>query len=137
LYGVIVMVLCAFISIPFIGIRPLFCLGLLIGTAVSILNICLMTFLTETAVKNGNRFLPAIGMMLRMAIYAAAFIAALLLLGFAGGLGVAIGFITIYAAIFYVNAVQIRITKRNERREREAAEAEVVLNSKLPDNPGK
>jgi ABC-type spermidine/putrescine transport system permease subunit II len=118
------MVLCALISLPIIGLNPVFCFSLLIGTAISILNVCLMVLLTEIAVKNGNRFLPMLGMLLRVVIYAAAFLIALMQLGYPGGLGTAIGFLTVYIAIFYLNAVDIKLAKRRQRKAQETAASE-------------
>jgi cell division protein FtsW (lipid II flippase) len=113
------MALCGFLSMLFVGVKPLFCLGLFIGTAVSVINVCMLAWFTELSVNKGNRFLPGLGLLLRMVIYAAAFAITLLLLGSECVTGTAIGFVTVYAAIFFVNGVELRLAKKRMKREQE------------------
>jgi hypothetical protein len=131
------MILCVVASFPIGGLKPYFCLGLLIGTLISILNVCLMTLITEISVQKENKFLPALGLLLRVIIYAAAFLVTLLYFGFEGGLGTAIGFLTVYVAIIYINAVDLRIAKKKAAKAQEAAVTGTVLNKPLPDSPKK
>jgi hypothetical protein len=112
LYGMGVMVICGIISLPISGFNLSLIGGLVLGAAVSSLNIFLLGFFTERALTRGQGFLGTIGFILRMLIYGGAFAVSLTMMGTVAAIGTAIGFMTAYAALFYLSGVRPWLLKK-------------------------
>ncbi|MDR2157178.1 MAG: hypothetical protein LBO81_05310 [Clostridiales Family XIII bacterium] len=110
-YGVGIMALCGLISLPVLGVNLLFVGGLIFGTAVSVLNISLLAFFTERSLLFGKPLLATVGLVLRMSLCGAAFVGSVTALGDMAGFGTAVGFVTVYAAVFWLNGVRPHILR--------------------------
>jgi hypothetical protein len=126
LYGFAIMALCAVISLPVLGFDPLFLGGLVLGSAVSSLNIALLTAFAERAVLSGRMPAAIIGFVLRIALYAGALGLSFTMLGVVAGIGTSAGFLTTHAAVFYLNGIKPRIFKKADREDRDAVVREYV-----------
>ncbi|MDR0817333.1 MAG: hypothetical protein LBN35_01700 [Clostridiales Family XIII bacterium] len=100
-----------------------FVCGITAGTLSSVVNFYIMAHFAELALSRGKSILSAVGLLLRMVIYAGVFIGMFYLFGrevynqgLAAGIGTALGFLTSLLAIVWVNAVLPMIRARREAR---------------------
>lgn len=102
IYGVLVMLIMEVISLPFLGFNLKFLYGLLLGTAISIVNFNIMTFATVRMLKTGKSYLAAVNYIIRLLIYGGVFYVAIKTDNLSG-LGCILGFITTKVAIYIVH----------------------------------
>jgi hypothetical protein len=116
LYSTGLMACCGLISLLVLGVNLPFVGGLILGTAVSILNISFLTIFTVRALSCGRSAITVIGFVLRVLIYGVSFGFSLLAMGNMAALGTACGFVMAYAALFYLNGVKPRLFAGSVRR---------------------
>lgn len=102
LAGVGLMLFLELAAIPFLGFDPGFSVGLIAGTGVSALNMSLLAFLAERAIDRRKAALSVVGFALRILIFGGVLSAAAIFFGKTTALGVALGFLTVYLAVFLI-----------------------------------
>lgn len=106
---IIVGLFCEVISLFFLGWNPKFAYGLLLGTAISIVNFNLMEFYLHKTLINSNRWMFFLGYMNRLLIFGVSFYVAIKV-GILSGLGAIIGFMTLKIAIFYIHGIRAKFS---------------------------
>lgn len=101
LYGVIISLLCALISIIFIGVNVQFLYGLALGTSIAIVNFQLLAFTLKKVLGGLGAYLAFVGYLFRLMIYGGAFYASMRI-GLNSGMGTLFGFMTLKIAIYYL-----------------------------------
>ncbi len=105
LVALVLALIAEVVSILVLGLNWDFTIGLLGGTAVSIVNFTIMTITTEMSLEKKNPFLTMISMVIRFALYGGVFALAIMQ-NYTMGAGCAIGFFTVQIAIFYIHAIK-------------------------------
>ncbi|MDR1953854.1 MAG: hypothetical protein LBQ21_05185 [Clostridiales Family XIII bacterium] len=116
LYGTGFMACCGILSLPVLGVNLPFVGGLILGTAVSILNISFLASFTVRALSCGRSSVTVVGFAFRTLIYGVSFGFSLIVMGNTAALGTAIGFVMAYAALFYLCGVKPRLFAERARR---------------------
>ncbi|MBQ8151483.1 MAG: hypothetical protein IJ070_01805 [Firmicutes bacterium] len=111
---VVVMALAAeVISLPVIGVSLMFTAGLVVGTAVTILNFTLLVKAGEKVMEQ-NRAMPMVGgYFVRLVIYGAVFVAAVKF-GFHAAVGCALGFVTLHVSIMFTYLIVYGLFKKEK-----------------------
>lgn len=107
MHSIIIAVLMELISLAVLGISSKFLLGLVAGTAVTIVN---FTILERSAVKlmqKQSKGPVVAGYFLRLPIYGAVFYACLMA-GLRSAVGCALGFVTLPLALMYLYGIKSR-----------------------------
>lgn len=105
LYGILVMLLMEVISLLFLGFNLKFSYGLLLGTAISIVNFNILAITITRVVTSGKKFLATISYLIRLIIYGTVFLIAIKTSNYAG-IGCVLGFLTTKVAIFFIHGLQ-------------------------------
>lgn len=106
---IIVGLFCEVISLFFLGWNPNFAYGLLLGTAISIVNFNVMEFYLHKTLINSNRWMFFLGYMNRLLIFGVSFYVAIKV-GILSGIGAIIGFMTLKIAIFYIHGIRAKFS---------------------------
>lgn len=102
LYGVIISLICALISLIFIGINAQFLYGLALGTSIAIVNFHLLALTLKKVLGGYGAYLAFIGYLLRLVIYGGAFYASMRV-GLISGMGTLLGFMTLKISLYYLH----------------------------------
>jgi hypothetical protein len=92
-------------SLLFLGFDVGFAYGLVLGTAVSVVNFNILSYTSRKLLSNGHAWMGFAGYIVRLVVYGFAFYAALRV-GLVAALGSALGFMTMKLAIYYVHGVR-------------------------------
>jgi hypothetical protein len=124
-----VMLFFEVVSLFFLGLNPGFSVGLLLGTAASILNFFIMSFAAERVLSTGRNGATFSGFFLRLAVYGGAFYLSAVRISLIAGLGTGLGFLTAIIAVLYLNGLSpiLRARRGGKATERGAAEYEEAL----------
>ncbi len=104
IFGVLVMLVAEAISLPFIGLDWKFSVGLLLGTAIAIVNFAIMTKFSVMIVEGKNRFLASMSYLIRLLLYGGVFYMSVKI-SLAAGIGSVCGFMTLKVAIFIIHGI--------------------------------
>jgi hypothetical protein len=102
LAGVGLMLFIELAAIPFLGFDLGFAGGLAIGTGISALNMSMLAFLAERSIDRRKVVLSVFGFALRVLIFGGGLSAAAFFFGQIAAFGMALGFLTVYVAVFMV-----------------------------------
>lgn len=123
----------------------LFMIGLFAGTFASAINLFIMTYFAELAVNKGKGALSAVGLLLRVIIYAGVFLGVFYICGksgyyygLSGGIGAAIGFLTYLLAIIWINGLypMLRARRADRKAKRAGARGEYIYDDAPIDASG-
>ena len=100
--GILVAAVFELASLPFLGLDAQFFYGLLLGTAIAIVNFNLMAFTFRQTLERRKSVIAFIGFFVRLAIYGFVFYMSIRI-GLISALGTALGFLTLKFALFYLH----------------------------------
>lgn len=109
-YGIAAAGVIELASLPFLGLDAQFLYGLLLGTAVAIVNFNLMAFSFWLALELGKGAVAFLGFLARLAVYGVAFYMSIKL-GLISGAGTALGFLTLKLALIYLHGFKPKRAK--------------------------
>jgi hypothetical protein len=89
-------------SLIFLGFDVGFAYGLVLGTAISVVNFNILVFTSKKVLRDGRAWMSFAGYLVRLTIYGFAFYMALRV-SYAAAIGAALGFTTLAVAIFYIH----------------------------------
>jgi len=115
-FGIIIAAICELVSIPFLSLDTSFFYGLLLGTAISILNFNMMEIMLKKALEHREGIYVFLGYLIRLVIYGAA-IYTTLKISPTSALGTLIGFLTLKIAIYYLYGFKPKFSKNRVVRE--------------------
>lgn len=102
-YAVFTALICEFASVLFLGFNLYFAYGIILGTAISILNFNILYFtLKRLLTHNKGAVLIFFGYIIRLSFYGLVFYKCIQL-GYISAIGAVIGFLTIKISIYYTN----------------------------------
>lgn len=123
-YALLIALIAEVISLPVLGLDLRFTYGLIVGTAVAIVNFTLMEATLRTAMTGASAASIIIaGYMVRLVFYGASFYICIKT-SYPCALGVAIGFVTIKIAIYYLHGFKAKFSTGRVVRE-EPADLEI------------
>lgn len=115
-YGIAAAAVMELASLPFLGLDAQFLYGLLLGTAIAIVNFNLMAFSFWLALEWRKGAIAFLGFLVRLAVYGAAFYMSVKI-GLISGAGTALGFLTLKLALFYLHGFRPKYSKGRIVRE--------------------
>ena len=101
-YGIVLMFIIEIVSIPVIGLNYKFALGLLLGTAISVVNLYLLAFQCRQVIMQGNKLISVWGYLLRLFLFGAVAVICIKI-SLRCGVGAILGILTTKAAMFIVS----------------------------------
>lgn len=113
-YALFVALLAEIISIPFVGVKLAFTGGLIVGTAVTVLNFNLLVFSGEKVVSKGRAMPMVGGYFARLVIYGASFVLCVKLGEMFAAIGCVAGFVTIHVSILFTYLVVYGLIKKKK-----------------------
>jgi hypothetical protein len=111
-------------SLPFIGWRAEYAIGLCAGFLVSILCFLIMNVVTERVLSTGKGGLVIPGLLLRVFLYGGAFYFTAVKISLLSGLGSGLGFLTGILSVLFLRGVRPMIRHRRARKRGEEAGSE-------------
>ncbi len=116
-YALLVALIAEVVSLPILGLNLKFTYGLVIGTAISIVNFTLMEATLRTAMTGASAAsIIIVGYMVRLAFYGVSFYTCIKT-SYPCGVGVVIGFVTIKIAIYYLHGFKAKFSTGRVVRE--------------------
>lgn len=122
-YGIVLMFIIEIASIPVIGLNYKFALGLLLGTAISVVNLYLLAFQCRQVIMQGNKLISVWGYLLRLFLFGAVAVICIKI-SLRCGVGAILGILTTKAAMFIVSM----------SRSKEGKEAISDIKAELPES---
>lgn len=116
LYGIFVMILMEVISLPFLGFNIKYTYGLVLGTAIAIVNFNILTISSSWMLTGKNKFFASLSYLIRLLIYGGVFYIAMKT-SYMAGLGSVLGFMTLKVSIFYIHGVKPGISRKKINKE--------------------
>lgn len=116
-FGILAMLLMEIISLPFLGFNIKFLYGLLLGTAIAIVNFSILVITMSRILNGSNKFAATISYIFRLLIYGGVFLVAINT-GNMAGLGCVLGFLTIKLSIYFVYGLKPGFKWVKEKRGR-------------------
>lgn len=100
-FGILAMVLMEIISLPILGFNIKFLYGLLLGTAITVVNFSILIITMSRILSGSNKFMATVSYIFRLFVYGGVFLVAINA-GKMAGLGCVLGFLTIKLSIYFV-----------------------------------
>lgn len=122
-YGIIVAAIVELASLPFLGPDVQFLYGLILGTAISIVNFNLMEITFKRALVSKSSVIAFVGYLIRLVLYGGAFYMAMKVSNISG-LASLLGFMTLKAAIYYLHGFKAKFSTGRKVRPEVQAEYE-------------
>lgn len=106
-YSIIVAIIMELVSVIFIGLSTKFLLGMVVGTAVTLLNFSILERSSEMLMKKNSTGPMVGGYFIRMPIYGVAFYLCLRA-GLYCAVACGLGFVTLPVALLYIYGIKSR-----------------------------
>jgi hypothetical protein len=115
-YGIVASAIFELASLPFLGWDGRFFYGLLLGTAITIVNFNLTAITSRLTLELQKVVVTYLGYLIRLCIYGGTFYLSLRA-GMISGLGTVLGFFTLKLAILYLYGIKAKFSKGRVVRE--------------------
>ena len=110
-------------SIPFLGLNTHYFYGLISGVCISIVSFNVLLFVSEMVLNTGNKYMAALGYLIRLPLYGLDFYMCLRI-GVVAGIACVIGFMAAPASMVYVHGIKAKYSAGRKVRPEVLAEYE-------------